>query len=363
MSPLVSVVIPTFNRAYCLGRAIDSALSQTHRRCEVIVVDDGSSDGTAQLVAARYGHDERVRYARQRNRGVSAARNRGLALARGKYVAFLDSDDVWHPWKIAVQIACLEHAGAGMIWTDMDTVDPQGRIVRRRCMREHYSAYRYVTERTLFASSASLGSILPRHADPAPGTRLYWGDVYSGMILGNLCLVSTVLVERALALRAGGFDEAMRTGEDHGFHLRVSREAAAAMLDAASMRYRVGAEDQMTNARHGLAIARNALATIAPAIRRDRSRIRLPGALIRRKLASTHEWIARELVERGDNRGARRHFASSLLQRPLQPMTWLRLAAACAHPRVTALLRRAYRSSLRVSIGGWQKRSRQGAAS
>src|SRR5690349_14194018 len=106
-TPLVSIIVPTFNRAYCLGRTVRSALAQTHAGIEVIVVDDGSTDGTRELVRELMAADGRVRYAFQSNRGVSAARNRGLKLAAGAFVAFLDSDDVWKPWKLELQLACM----------------------------------------------------------------------------------------------------------------------------------------------------------------------------------------------------------------------------------------------------------------
>jgi len=78
MDDLVSVIVPTFNRAYCVGRAIDSVCAQTHAHWELLLVDDGSTDNTAELIAARYGHDPRIRYIYQQNAGVSAARNAGI---------------------------------------------------------------------------------------------------------------------------------------------------------------------------------------------------------------------------------------------------------------------------------------------
>jgi glycosyltransferase involved in cell wall biosynthesis len=99
--PLVSVVIPAYNSERFVDEAIDSVLRQSHQRIEVIVVDDGSTDGTAARVRA-YG--DRVRYVHQANAGVGAARNRGLALATGDYIAFLDDDDVWQPEKLEVQV-------------------------------------------------------------------------------------------------------------------------------------------------------------------------------------------------------------------------------------------------------------------
>jgi len=102
--PGISVVIPTYNRAGCISEAIDSVLAQTRADFEIIVVDDGSTDAT-QEVLARYGN--RIRYIYQENAGVSAARNRGVREARGEWVAFLDSDDEWLPEKLDRQTACL----------------------------------------------------------------------------------------------------------------------------------------------------------------------------------------------------------------------------------------------------------------
>jgi glycosyltransferase involved in cell wall biosynthesis len=100
MSQLVSVIIPTYNRAYCLGATVDSALAQTHCEVEVLVVDDGSSDHTREFVLDQYRHEPRVRYLYQENTGVSGARNHGLRAAQGDFIAFLDSDDLWLPWKL-----------------------------------------------------------------------------------------------------------------------------------------------------------------------------------------------------------------------------------------------------------------------
>lgn len=99
--PAVSVVIPAYNRAHCVVEAVESVLGQTFRASEVLVIDDGSTDATREVLA-RYR--DRIRYIRQENAGPAAARNRGIRESRGEFVAFLDSDDLWRPNKLELQV-------------------------------------------------------------------------------------------------------------------------------------------------------------------------------------------------------------------------------------------------------------------
>ena len=123
INPAVSVVLPTYNRAPLLGRSIRSVLGQSYEDFELVVVDDGSTDGTAEVVAA-FG-DPRVRYvALGRNAGAGAARNVGIRLARGKFLAFQDSDDEWLPSKLAKQMEAFGRgpAGLGVVYSDMQRI-------------------------------------------------------------------------------------------------------------------------------------------------------------------------------------------------------------------------------------------------
>jgi glycosyltransferase involved in cell wall biosynthesis len=113
---LVSVVIPTFNYRSFVTEAVDSALAQTYPNCEIIVVDDGSTDGSAEALTP---YRDRIRYIYQPNQGLSAARNTGIAAARGRWIALLDSDDLWHPQKLERQMRYLfRHPEVGLLGAD-----------------------------------------------------------------------------------------------------------------------------------------------------------------------------------------------------------------------------------------------------
>ena len=121
MSGLVSVVIPSYNRAHCIEDSVRSVLAQTYEDLEVIVVDDGSTDNTEDVLSSI--DDERIRYVWQENAGACVARNHGVDLARGSIVAFHDSDDLWLPNKLELQLAALEETGADFSTCRMESVN------------------------------------------------------------------------------------------------------------------------------------------------------------------------------------------------------------------------------------------------
>jgi glycosyltransferase involved in cell wall biosynthesis len=113
-TPLISVIIPTYNRAHLIKRSAKSVLNQTYKNLELIIIDDGSTDNTKEVINSL--NDKRIVYVKQENQGVSMARNNGVATAKGKYIAFQDSDDVWHLDKLEKQLFALQKNNADIVF-------------------------------------------------------------------------------------------------------------------------------------------------------------------------------------------------------------------------------------------------------
>jgi len=129
-APAVSVVMPAHNAVRFIGAAIESVLAQTHADWELIVVDDASTDGTSNRARAYAERDARVRYiSTTHNVGVAGARNLGLEMARGRYIAFLDSDDLWFPRKLELQVEFLDSSQGSVSYGNYVRIDEQGNVI------------------------------------------------------------------------------------------------------------------------------------------------------------------------------------------------------------------------------------------
>ena len=334
---LVSIVVPTYNRAYCIGKTLESVIAQTHPNWELLLVDDGSTDNTRALIAEAFGTEPRIRYIYQANGGVSHARNTGIRAAQGDYVAFLDSDDVWKPWKLKAQLACLDRfPEVGMVWTNMEAVDPDGRLFDPRHLAAMYSAYDFFEMDTLFERSMPIREVT--QAVPDPDATLYLGDIYTSMIMGNLVHTSTVLLRRERMEKVKNFDETLKlSGEDYDFHLRTCKWGPVALMDLSSIEYQKGRADHLSN--HSGAIATNFLITIERAIEDDATAKRFPPARVRQVLAEAHGWVAEERFKVKDRPAVRNHAIQSLRRQPKQPrLVILFLSTLIPGPAMTTVL-------------------------
>ena len=185
----LSIIIPTYNRAYIISRAIQSVLNQTYRDFEVLVIDDGSTDNTSEIVKSF--NDKRLRYIRHgENRGVAAARNTGIMSAEGKYIAFQDSDDEWFPEKLEKQMA---------VFT---TTSPQIGVM--------YTGFLLIEGNT-------------KTRIPSSKVTKKEGNIYNSLLRGNFVSPGASIVKRECFTKAGMFDEHYVPLEDWEFWLRISR--------------------------------------------------------------------------------------------------------------------------------------------
>jgi glycosyltransferase involved in cell wall biosynthesis len=204
MTPAVSVVVATYNYGRYLAGALESALGQTFSDLEVIVVDDGSTDDTAQ-VAARFTSDPRVSYVRTEHVGQPGAKNIGIRRARAPLVAFLDADDVWMPDKLERQLPLFESAARpAVVFSERIQIDAEGRPL-----------------------------VSPQPSFPR-------GQVLAEIFLDNFICFSSVVVRRDVFESAGVFDESLALAIDYDLWLRVATRYSFDYVAAPLVKYRVG---------------------------------------------------------------------------------------------------------------------------
>jgi glycosyltransferase involved in cell wall biosynthesis len=287
-----------------------------------------------------------VRYVRQEKSGTNIARNHGLRLARGELIALLDSDDAFLPWKLEMQVACLDAVPeAGMIWTDMEAVDAENRV-EPRYLRKMYSNYQRFTTEGMFKESRPLADVVPEHLKGEVGSaKLYWGDIFGPMALGNLVHTSTSVMRRERLEKVRGFDESLvRAGVDFDYHLRTCREGPVAYADVMTIRYRIGMADAMTHPSRRVKMAENFLRTITPVLTRDRHRLGLPDAMIEDVLAEAEGFLGEALIDADEHGAARPHLLKSLRLRPKNPRNIRLLVLSLLPIASKEPLRRAFRA-------------------
>ncbi len=190
VNPCVSVIMPVYNAANFLSAALESALKQTFEDFEIIVVDDGSTDGTRELLQTfEQNFEPRVRVLRQANAGASSARNTAIRAARGEFIAFLDSDDLWEPQKLELQVAALrERPEAGV------------------CFGESL----YFDEEKSWDANFK---------DRAPA----FGMIFKLLLTEHIIAMSSVMVRKSCLDEVGLFDESLIGCEDYNLYLRLAQ--------------------------------------------------------------------------------------------------------------------------------------------
>lgn len=237
--PTVSVVIPTYNRAGLIAQAVRSVLDQTGIHFEVIVVDDGSTDDTRQVLEPFNG---KIRYLATENRGVAHARNIGMKASFGRYIAFLDSDDLYLPGKLALQVAFMEaHPEVGVVSTEISAM--MGNTVTRDYFLQSYHG---IYNRKGWSYDDVYPVSGEFYSDALKNTFHYYiGSIFKKILEGPLLSTNTVLLRRNILTTVGYQNEVYRTGEEYEFLVRICKYYKAAFLNVPTYIYRYH-DDQIT---------------------------------------------------------------------------------------------------------------------
>lgn len=272
---LVTVVIPNYNYAHYLGESVDSVLEQTYPDIEIIVVDDGSQDGSPKVLES---YRDKIRAVFQRNQGVSAARNNGAAAGKGEYIAFLDADDVWLPGKIERQVARFAaDQTLGLVHVGVDEMDADGNSLLHRLEGSDGDA---VDDLLMLGRKGILGG------------------------------GSGLMVPRTIFDSIGGFDTRLSTSADYDLFVQVALRHKVGFVPEILLRYRVHGSNMHGNVRameHDMTIAFEK--AFGEAGRR--------GAGLKRKAyGRLHQTLAGSYLAAGDYASLARHAAASIFYDP-----------------------------------------------
>lgn len=283
---LVSIVMPTYNRASYIGEAIESIRAQTYPHWNLHIVDDGSADNTAAVIEP-YLSDARVRYKYQSNAGQSAARNRAISDAEGKYVAFLDSDNAWVPDKLEFQINAAEaNEDFHVFYGETVVVSNDGTPLNTAKVRR------------------------------------WSGFVTEQLLQGNFVNFNTSLVRREMLVASDGFDVDLRSGEDFDLWLRLSMTCRFHFSPRVLARYRVTpgqiSSDVWKNLNANRAILDRFIAANSPKLR-PRS--------IRKAWSKFFTRCGRAHASQGNAREAFREYRRALMHEPAGLHVWRSILA------------------------------------
>ena len=282
--PRVSVIIPTYNRAHFIVDAIESVLAQTFKNKEIVIVDDGSTDNTKEILS---GLQDRVRYIYQENSGPTCARNRGILASNAEYIAFLDSDDIWLPEKLEVQIARFKlKRELGLVYSD---------------------AYRFFSDKTTMEPETEFSRLKPHS-----------GWTFEHLFRDNFVHTSTVVVRKRCLEKVGVFDEGGNfvPAEDYDLWLRIAARYQIDYINKPLIKYR----DHSANisGKNMLDELPQVIAVLEKILSWDPRLAESLGDFKNKRLSELHYWVGRSYFSSYELLMSRSHFFSAIHYSPYQ---------------------------------------------
>lgn len=267
----VSIIIPTFNRRDYITIALDSVRVQTYKDYEIIIIDDGSSDDTKEVLKP---YQENVRYFYQDNRGIPATRNKGIREAKGDFIAFLDSDDHWLPEKLERQIECFsKHPHYGMVATRCSCTTPEGKFLKKN----------------------------------RPGKS---GWILTDLFKANFIRTSSAMIKKECLEEIGLFDESLPECEEYDLWLRIAKQYPIGFIDEPLTVYTDNPQGVSTDSLAGRLQRLKVL-------EKDYLKECIPQALYRKRLASNYHYVGRHYLKQGEKREGKKYLKHAITLDPL----------------------------------------------
>ena len=262
----VSIIIPTFNRSDYITTALDSVLAQTYKDYEIIIIDDGSSDDTKEVLKP---YQDNIHYFYHDNKGIPATRNKGIREATGDFIAFLDSDDYWLPEKLERQIECFcKNSHYGMVATRCSSITPDGRLRKKN----------------------------------RPGKS---GWVLIDLFKANFIRTSSAMIKKECFEKVGLFDESLPECEEYDLWLRITRKYPIGFINEPLAVYTDNPKGISTDSLAGRLQRLKVL-------EKDYLKECIPPALYRKRLASNYHYVGRHYLNQGEQGKGRAYLRRSL---------------------------------------------------
>lgn len=297
--PKVSIVIPAYNSGAVVLESVRSALGQSYPNCEVLVIDDGSTDDTREKLTPL---GSSIRYYWQENGGLARARNAGHRLADGEYIAWLDADDIAHPDRVAWQAHFLmRNPHVAVVAAEFTAFDSAGRLFPE-------------FSRTYYGRTESLETLFGRREEfewNGQQATIYSGDVSRRLLLGNFLHPPTVMIRRSAVQRAGELEGDVPVSEDWCYLMRLSRLGAAAFVAKTLLHYRLSDTQMSSPKNNPQRVAQGRLKAVEKLSREHADLARLQAAELNRLRARIHLDAADAFCE-DDRRAAMSHLWASL---------------------------------------------------
>jgi glycosyltransferase involved in cell wall biosynthesis len=348
--PLVSVIIPCYNGAAFISEAIDSVLAQSYPNVEIIVVNDGSTDDTKQVLDRYLGV---ITALHQPNGGLASARNTGLRAARGEFVALFDADDICQPERLSAQVAAMLQLPDVVLCSSDFSAFSGHQILDRSHGGTYY--------RVIAATAGGLHALYPNSqpldtnrtpwpdATPSAPIELRSGNIYERLVWGNFVHPPTIMARRAAIAAAGEFDQQIANGTDYDWIMRVCRLGPAAYVNRPLLKYRYSVA-QLSSPRNSAQLARDTILAMDKLKERDPALFQRHWARFQRRIGTCHLHAADALIETRKPRAAMELLHS--LRHGIVTPTTLKVVVKLMLPRAVLAWRRRRRPVLADELHG-----------